>query len=75
MKKIMPIIFTAALAISTVALLVGCGGIEEDPDAVKTNIEDNGEGAEEGPEGTGTEGIDGNPANADFNEDGTEKKK
>lgn len=75
MKKVIPTILAAALMISTVSLLVGCGGIEEDPDAVKTNTEDNGEGGKEGPEETGTKGIDGNPANADFNEDGTEKKK
>ena len=63
--------------ISTVSLLVGCGGIEEDPDAVKANTEDNGDGNEsaEGPEGSGVEGIDDNPAGGDFNEDGTEKKK
>ena len=74
MKKIIPIIFTAALAISTVSLLVGCGGIEEDPNAVKTNTEDNGDGNESA-EGSGVKGVDDNPANADFNEDGTEKKK
>ena len=71
----MPTILAAVLMISTMSLLVGCGGIEEDPDAVKTNTESNGEGAKEEPEGTGIEGIDDNPANADFNEDGTEKKK
>ena len=75
MEKIMPTILAAVLMISTMSILVGCGGIEEDPDAVKTNTEGNGEGAKEEPEGTGIEGIDGNPANAGFNEDGTEKKK
>ena len=74
MKKIIPIIFTTALAISTVSLLVGCGGIEEDPDAVKTNTEATGDG-NSSTEGSGVKGVDDNPANADFNEDGTEKKK
>ena len=74
MKKIIPTIFAAALTILTVSLLVGCGGIEEDPDAVKANAEDSGE-TKEMPEPDGGEGIEGNPANADFNEDGTEKKK
>ena len=37
MKKFIPTIFTAALAISSVSLLVGCGGIEEDPDAAAAN--------------------------------------
>jgi len=74
MKKIIPTIFAAALTISTVSLLVGCGGIEEDPAAVKTNTEDNGDGNGSA-EPTKVKGIDDNPANADFNEDGTEKKK
>ena len=74
MKKVIPTILAAALMISTVSLLVGCGGIEEDPDAVKTNTEDNGE-TKEMPAPDGGKGIEGNPANADFNEDGTEKKK
>ena len=43
----MPTILAAVLMISTMSLLVGCGGIEEDPDAVKTNTESNGEGAKE----------------------------
>ena len=37
MKKLIPTIFTAALAISSVSLLIGCGGIEEDPDAAAAN--------------------------------------
>ena len=73
MKKIIPTILAAALMISTVSFLVGCGGIEEDPDAVRTNTEDNGDGNTTN--GPGVKGIDNNDANADFNEDGTEKKK
>ena len=37
MKKLIPTIFTATLAISSVSLLVGCGEIEEDPDAAAAN--------------------------------------
>ena len=40
MKKLIPTIFTAALAISSVSLLVGCGGIEEDPDAAANEAQE-----------------------------------
>tara|TARA_B100000745_G_C19818862_1_gene270322 strand:- start:102 stop:305 length:204 start_codon:yes stop_codon:yes gene_type:complete len=40
MKKFIPTIFTAALAISSVSLLVGCGGIEEDPDAAANEAQE-----------------------------------
>ena len=38
MKKLIPIIFTAALTISSVSLLIGCSGEPaEDPDAAAAN--------------------------------------
>ena len=43
MKKIIPTMFATVLAISSVSLLVGCGGIEDDPDAQGQNIGDQGE--------------------------------
>ena len=40
MKKLKPTIFTAALVISSVSLLIGCGGIEEDPDAAANEAQE-----------------------------------
>ena len=71
MKKIMPTILAAVLMISTVSLLVGCGGIEEDPDAVKTNTEDEGteDNGSDGDPATGIDGVDGiNPTGGDKDE-------
>ena len=57
MKKIIPTIFAAALVISSVSSLVGCGGIEEDPEAVKQEVE-NKKAPEAVPEeGSGVKGL------------------
>ena len=43
MKKNITTILATVLAISSVSLLVGCGGIEDDPDAQGQNTGDQGE--------------------------------
>ena len=74
MKKLIPAILTLGFTISTVSLSVGCSGdAPADPNATNLDEDKTAEGTvvEEG-EKDG-EGVDNNPANADFNEDGTEK--
>ena len=57
MKKIIPTIFATVLVISSASSLVGCGGIEEDPDAAKQEVENKKEPDAVPKDGSGVKGL------------------
>ena len=74
MKKLIPAILTLAFTISTVSLSVGCSGdAPADPNATNLDEDKKVEGTTEDKGGEDADGVNENPANADFNEDGTPK--